>query len=231
MSFPNSIVPLKKDTTHSCVFDWPDRPIRPTPPVGPPPLYPYDPLDDWDPTNPADNGQPGSVIDHPASLPVGAMIYIRSHSDHASLSDANINIGFQQDIGAGTFQYNPSAPAFSADFGAITDRTVPWKPRCFANFNNFKAHWGMGVDLTGSYQLTYDPLVIGDTNIFTDFWIYELVTGVAEDAPNFDWIITHGGFTKGGTHNKLVRGFPFSDSYGFSWFFQSLTQTFNFVYY
>jgi len=58
MSFLPSIVKLPKDTTHSCVFDWPDRPVRPTPPVGPPPLYPYDPADDWDPNNPLDNGIP-----------------------------------------------------------------------------------------------------------------------------------------------------------------------------
>lgn len=230
MSFPTSIVPLKKDTTHSCVFDWPDRPIRPTPPAGPPPLYPYDPADDWDPNNPNDNGVPGSFSDRPASLPVGAMIYIQSTSDNASLSNATINIGFNQCIGANTFQYNPSSPALSADFGAITDQIVPWKPRAFANFNNFKAHYGIGSDLTGSYVLTYDPLVSGNSIITTTFYIYEIVSAVAEDAPNKNWIITHSGFSKGGTYIKTCRGFPFSDFYGFSWFFNAGTQTFTFSY-
>jgi hypothetical protein len=61
MSFKTSLVPLPKDTGHSCVFDFPDRGSRPTPPPGPPPLYPYDPVDDWNPADPNDNGVPGSA--------------------------------------------------------------------------------------------------------------------------------------------------------------------------
>jgi hypothetical protein len=67
VSFPNPLNPLPKDTQHSCVFDWPDRALRPdapppsgdTPDLWVPP-YPYGPNDDWDSTDPTKNGVPGS---------------------------------------------------------------------------------------------------------------------------------------------------------------------------
>lgn len=67
MQFPYPLTPLPKDTLHSCVFDWPDRALRPDapPPSGDTPdlwvqPYPYDPLDDWDSSDPTKNGVPGS---------------------------------------------------------------------------------------------------------------------------------------------------------------------------
>lgn len=49
----NDLLDTGKDTSRSCVFDFPDRPVDSLPPdhpVGPPPdLYPYDPVDDWPP--------------------------------------------------------------------------------------------------------------------------------------------------------------------------------------
>jgi|GraSoiStandDraft_8_1057269.scaffolds.fasta_scaffold200047_1 hypothetical protein len=46
----------EKDTSRSCVFDFPDRPVRPTPPIdptgGPPDEYPYDPTWDLPPLDP-----------------------------------------------------------------------------------------------------------------------------------------------------------------------------------
>jgi hypothetical protein len=45
-----------KDTSRSCVFDFPDRPVDSFPPDYPtaplPPGYPYDPIDDWPPSDP-----------------------------------------------------------------------------------------------------------------------------------------------------------------------------------
>lgn len=58
-----------KDTSKSCVFDFPDRPVDTlppnVPPFPPPPTYPYDPVDDWpeiphDPPVPGDDPIPGS---------------------------------------------------------------------------------------------------------------------------------------------------------------------------
>jgi hypothetical protein len=64
----------EKDTSRSCIFDFPDRPVRPTPPIdplgGPPDQYPYDPIWDWPPIDPPpvvdpddpNKGDPPSVV-------------------------------------------------------------------------------------------------------------------------------------------------------------------------
>lgn len=51
---------LAKDTSQSCIFDFPDRPGRPVPPIdpdnppNPPTDYPYEPVLDWPPSPPVD---------------------------------------------------------------------------------------------------------------------------------------------------------------------------------
>lgn len=51
-----------KDTSRSCIFDFPDRPVRPDPPIdptgGPNDEYPYDPVWDFPPLDPPVNVDP-----------------------------------------------------------------------------------------------------------------------------------------------------------------------------
>lgn len=61
---------LSKSVGSSCVFDFPDRPVRPVPPDDgtghPPDDYPYDPVDDWHgPPPPPPPDDTGDVTDGP----------------------------------------------------------------------------------------------------------------------------------------------------------------------
>lgn len=61
----NELLQAPKDTSQSCIFDFPDRPGRPVPPVDPdnppwPPTdYPYEPVLDWPPSPPVGPPVPG----------------------------------------------------------------------------------------------------------------------------------------------------------------------------
>jgi len=59
----NDLIPAIKDTSHSCVFDFPDNPPDPIPPPpghgSPPGCYPYCSIDDWPPPFPVPPPHPG----------------------------------------------------------------------------------------------------------------------------------------------------------------------------
>lgn len=66
----------EKDTTKSCIFAFPDRPVESLPPNYPPgippDLYPYNPVDDWPviPVTPVPGTDPIPGIDpHPTTAP------------------------------------------------------------------------------------------------------------------------------------------------------------------
>jgi hypothetical protein len=239
---PNPLTPLPKDTQHSCVFDYPDRALRPgLPPDSWVPPYPYGPGDDWDPTNPLDNGVPGSnpgPTDRPSSLSVGDLMYIKVTSDNASFGSGKTNVGFQQVVGAGgSFTYNPSSPANTARMGAIIypNASAPFKNsnRAFVNFAKLRADFGMGLDLTGSIGIPYDQIVSGDSHFLLEFWIFEHVSNIVEDNVNWVWNFTTSGFTKAATATILYHGFPGAspgDAWIYSWFYNSGPQTFTFGY-
>jgi hypothetical protein len=87
-----------KDTSQSCIFDFPDRPGRPVPPIDPdnppnPPLeYPYEPVLDWPPYPPVDPvpGQdpiPGSNP-HPYLVPRQSFpFYTPYYKEHQNTVD------------------------------------------------------------------------------------------------------------------------------------------------
>lgn len=234
----NPLTPLPKDIQHSCVFDWPDRALRPDapPPSGDTPdlwvsPYPYDPLDDWDPTNPLMNGVPGSgVADRPPGpYPLPNVLYAKINTDHASFS-TNINIGFwgngAQSIG---FQYSPIASGASSCYtGGAKAAPNTGEARVFAEFANYQGAFGVHADCSGQVSCDYDHTVSGNTLLKMDFWIYEIVSSITEATQ--DWVFTHSGFTYAAHFEKSVRGFPFSDVFILEFHYHDATRTITFNY-
>jgi len=230
MSFPSSIVSLKKDTTHSCVFDWPDRPVRPTPPVGPPPLYPYDPIDDWNPFNPLDNGMPGSFLIQPSGpFPLPNLLYAKINTDHASFSTI-VSINFTgTGMGSLGFSYATNPPPSPLCFcGGAKAAPNTGEARCFADFANYQNSFGVHADCSGQISCDYDHTVSGNTILSMDFWLYENVSLITEGT--LDWVFAHTGFTYGGHFQKTVRGFPFSDVFILEYHYHDLDRTITFGY-
>jgi hypothetical protein len=93
----NELSQAPKDTSQSCIFDFPDRPVRPVPPIdpdnppNPPTDYPYEPILDWPPEPPVDpipgeDPIPGS---NPHPYPSGSL-----HTILLDLHDLFDNLSF-----------------------------------------------------------------------------------------------------------------------------------------
>jgi hypothetical protein len=239
----NSFFPLLKDTGHSCVFDFPDRALRPIPPPPNDPSgapdgwvspFPYNPTDDWDPTNPLDNGIPGSdiTINRPAGVSYGNLIYFEVTTNNSYVSSSLSLVGggsFGTDRlvnpGQNVYHYDPTGvPASRADVGgygvynAGISRFISEK--LFTNIAHYNNHYGFFGDRTGGILCGYDPVVPGDTIITIKFWVYQHIT--TDPTVTFwdvtedgsgSWILGHTGAVFAGIYSKTVPGPPASFTY------------------
>lgn len=136
--------PINKDTSRSCVFDFPDRPVRPVPPIDPgtgePPVdYPYDPKDDWptpgliDPDAPAPvPGQdpiPGSDP-HPSTLPITMLqLYCQSLVGGGLYPDWSIHITSDDvlmDGWSATGVADSGFPSYAHFFGGVPPNEIEY---------------------------------------------------------------------------------------------------------
>jgi hypothetical protein len=181
MSFKTSLVPLPKDTGHSCVFDFPDRGSRPTPPPGPPPLYPYDPVDDWNPADPNDNGVPGSA-NPPDHITNAFYVYASFHLQAALAYNCHLQSYKGDGVTVAVFD-----GGFFVNFGYVGNKT--WT----TIVKDIKGTWPttsvIPVNITKDYSfgaytslLTFGPFdhFVIDGSIPLMGWTYTVATGICD---------------------------------------------------
>lgn len=117
-----------KDTSRSCIFDFPDRPVDSLPPNLPPALppdFPYDPLDDW-PNLPI---LPPVPIDDPSPIPGStpktitgfdiAVFFGQGFIHHVWYSQILISGLAQLDTEFTVADLSPTTPFYPPDSGYI----------------------------------------------------------------------------------------------------------------
>lgn len=200
---------LKKDTSQSCIFDFPDRPDRPVPPIDPSNEYPYEPILDWPPflpinPTPGQDPIPGSdphprPVSNPGSVEADAILF-KLIPDNLTLGYVLVFLPFQMQPYQ-SYEYEKivgGAGAVVSDNGIygssspteenLTDTTV------FALWN-LK---GLTADVTGQFKV-YNPRNVL-INLHLEFTTYKFHGAIVESRP--DPMQPWGFWTVGGIDSK-----------------------------
>lgn len=157
----NELSQAPKDTSQSCIFDFPDRPDRPDSPVDG--NGPYDPLDDWpqvpvDPPVPGVDPIPGS---DPHPYPASPF---PPTSPTVTFNDA---ISYEPDLGSlfytdPPFGYLGSSPNYYKNVNITPDVGVVIGKVMFANKNAARV-------AAGAALLTEQGLAVAESGIYLTY--------------------------------------------------------------